>query len=44
MFISEDPEPVWLLFEKQNQHLPHRETGLLCCFHALPEAPNVIWG
>lgn len=32
LFISEDPEMVWLLFKKQNQHSPHRESRLPCRF------------
>lgn len=31
-FISEGPELVWLPFEKQDQHVPYRGSGPLCCF------------
>lgn len=32
LFVSEGPELVQLPFEKQNQHVPYRGSGLLCCF------------
>lgn len=32
LFISEGPELVRLSFEKQDQHVLYRGSGLLCCF------------